>query len=170
MIAAFIDKINVVDIWRDHLRTFVDAGNDQRRASDYLLFYALPAVPVVALAYFGVNISIETTDVLATSLSVLAGLLFNLIVLLHSLDLKKWEAPRGAAVKQLFWELHSNIAYAIMVALVTLVPLVAATYFQAGLVRRALGYVVAYLGLHFILTMGMVLKRTDTMLQLKKDN
>lgn len=166
MIATLLDKINVWDIITGHLRTLRDASEAKASWYDYALFYVGPILPVVVMATYGVRLTDTTISVLATSLSILAGLLFNLLVLLHTLQPPQRGEPHDGIVKKLVQELHVNIAYSIVVSLLTILPLIVASYYgQHDMRRTALGQLAIYLCIHFGLTMGMVLKRMNAMLQ-----
>lgn len=166
MIATLLDKINIVDIVAEHVATLRDVSTGRRNLYDYALFYAIPIAPVLGMTIYSVRLTDSTIAVLATALSILAGLLFNLLVLLHTLPITERGAQFDGLVKRLLRELHANIAYSIVVSLITLLPLVIASYYGPDDWRRTLmGLVAIYLSVHFSFTMGMVLKRMDTMLQ-----
>ena len=115
MISMLLQKIDVRDIVVGHLKTLRDASTSKASAYDYVLFYVVPIVPALALVYFGVKLTDGTIAVLATALSILAGLLFNLLVLLHTLTWEKRGDPFDREVDELMAQLHVNIAYAIVV-------------------------------------------------------
>lgn len=168
MIGTLLAKVDVRDIWTDHVATLRDASTGKRSWWDHGLFFVVPAVAIAFVAYVGVPFTDTTIGVMATALSVMAGLLFNLLVLLHTLQPPAKGEPFDSRVRTLRDELHANIAYAIMVSLITLLPIMFASYHGASDPRRTIaGYLVAYLALHFVLTMGMVLKRMNAMLQLR---
>ena len=168
--ADFFRKINMVDIFSQHLDTLRDVSARSRSASDVVLFYVSPLVPLVGLVFYEVKFADATITALATSLSIMAGLLFNLLVLLHSLGWPKFEDPIGANVAQLRRELHANICYAIVIALVAMVPIVIGSYYGYQDWRRTIsGDVTAYLAIHFVLTMGLILKRIEALLTHRLD-
>lgn len=160
-------KINLVAIVAEHFRSLRDVTTKKVLPTDIGLFYVVPVLPLFGMLYYSVKLTDSTISVLATALSILAGLLFNLLVLLHTLSIPSTEDPNYAKLLTRFInELHANIAYSIVVSLLTLVPLVWASYYGPDDLRRTtLGDVSVYLSGHFALTMGMVLKRMDTMLK-----
>jgi hypothetical protein len=163
---VLLSKINVWDIIAEHFKSLRDASSDKASTPDVLLFYAAPVVPVVVLAAYGVRLTDSTISVLATALSILAGLLFNLLILLHSLHIEPRDADYDKLMSRFRGELHANIAYAIVVSLVALIPLVIGSYYGPLDWRRTgCGVLAIYLTIHFVLTMAMVLKRMDAMLQ-----
>jgi hypothetical protein len=163
---VFLSKINVWDIIIEHFKSLRDASTAKTSVPDILLFYASPIAPVVVMAAYGVKLTDSTISVLATALSILAGLLFNLLVLLHSLQIPPRDADYDRMMKRFMSELHANVAYAIVVSLVALIPLVIGSYYGPDDWRRtSCGILAVYLTVHFALTMAMVLKRMDTMLQ-----
>jgi hypothetical protein len=165
-VEAIVSKINVYDIIVEHVHSLRDASTSKTSTADLFVFYAVPAIAVAAMAIYRVKLTDSTITVLATALSILAGLLFNLLILLHSMQVPPRDADFDRLMKRFTSELHANIAYAIVVSLVTLVPLVVASYYGPNDLRRTVcGMVAVYLTVHFALTMAMVLKRMDAMLQ-----
>lgn len=163
--SGVLNKINVWDIIVEHFKSLRDADSGKASKTDVALFFAGPIAPLVVIVAFGMRLSDSTISVLATALSILAGLLFNLLVLLHSLETAPRDPAFNKLMKRFAKELHANIAYAIVVSLIALIPLVIASYFDLKDWRRtAFGVVAVYLAVHFTLTMAMVLKRMDAML------
>ena len=166
MSTTFLGKINLADILHEHFATLIDTNTDKSSLTDRLLFFVGPAIPVAVMVVYSVKLTEGTISVLGTALSILAGLLFNLLVLLHTLTMPHRGQPFDRSVALLQRQLHANVAYAILVALIALVPLVVASYFGPLDLRRSVtGYIAIYLAIHFALTMGMILKRMDTLLQ-----
>lgn len=162
------EKIDVRSIVAGHWRTLVDDSSKRLLVADVMLFYVLPlSVPAVLLGG-GTVVSAQAANVMVTAISIMAGLLFNLLMLLHGLSWRKPEHPLPRSVKRLAAQLYSNIAYAILVSLVGLVPLMVVANYEPQ--HRTAGRVVGsaaalYLVTHFALTLGMVLKRIHTLLQ-----
>lgn len=113
---AFLNKINVRHIVSEHVETLREYGSNRRNWPDFLVFYALPIIALILMLAYGIQLTDSTIDVLATALSVLAGLLFNLLVLLHTLTFPPHGEPYDGKVKRLHSELHANIAYSILVS------------------------------------------------------
>ena len=155
-----LSRINVIDIVREHFRTLKD-DRDGSSWRDALLFAGGPAIGVILEIVYSVQLSDTVLTVLATALSIIAGLLFNLLVLLHTLPWdRRVEEPWKSQFRKALEEIHLNLAYAIVVSLVALVPLaVASNYPLNSLGRLGWGWVTSYLSIHFVLSMLMVLKR-----------
>src|ERR1043166_3204386 len=161
---SILSKVDVRAIWGNHLATLRDERTGKTSVSDILLFFGTPATVALALFLIDVRVSTDALNVLTNALAILAGLLFNLLVVLQSV---RWppDHPLKKTALQLATESYNNIAYAIVVSLLTLVFLVpAANYPPASTGRLVLGTVAAFLVMHFALTMFMVLKRMHAML------
>ena len=159
-------KIDIRDILANHFNTLVDDRTERRSIPDIGFFYGLPLLLVAAFVYFGVRLSDDAIPVLTNALAILAGLLFNLLVLLHGFSWPKDFDSVQKRARRLIEQVYSNVAYSIIVALTALVPLtVAANYPVATRGRMLAGTLAIWLVVHFALTMIMVLKRMHVMLQ-----
>jgi hypothetical protein len=163
---SILEKINVADIVGEHFASLRQEGSPRTSWDDVALFYGLPAAIVAGFIIAGTQLSSGTIGVLTTALSVIAGLLFNLLVLLHSMKWTETREPFAGQLKRFLNQLHANIAYAIVIALLTIAPLVIGSNFEGnspgGLICA---YLAIYMAVHFGLTMLMVLKRMHIALQ-----
>jgi hypothetical protein len=159
-----IQKVNVWEIVRGHWKTLED-DRDQGRFGDVFVFYLLPLILVIAFAYRGIFLSIGAMGVLTNALAIMAGLLFNLLVVLQGLSAST--RVRNDRVRDFTRNVYDNIAYAIVVSIVALIPLALAANVESPtrLVFRVSCWIAMWLVLHFGLTLVMVLKRMYKMLQ-----
>lgn|SRR5574341_829090 len=159
-----ITKIDIRDIIRDHFATLTDNESGRRSIADQFLFFGVPVLGSGALLVLEICPSDTAVNVLITSLSIFAGLLFNLLVLIAGLADRR-SAPTGEADSRLMMRsIYSNIAYALLVSLVTLVPLGFYAMTVDATVRTVLAGVAYFLLGHFMLTLLMVLKRMHALL------
>lgn len=170
MALPFIDKIDPTPICAQHWATLVDDNTGATRPRDVVLFYGVPAVLAVALAWYGVRLSDSALGILTNALALLAGLLFNLLVLLHGLVWPPKDHPMQQTAQRLGSHVYANIAYSILISLVALLPLAVASNYERGQSGRSVaGLIAVALVSHFGLTMFMVLKRMTTMLRAEFD-
>lgn len=169
MSLVLLQKIDVRSIIAGHWRTFVDESTGQRAMGDFITFYGIPAGVTALAIWQGIGLANTAVTVLTTAMSMLAGLLFNLLGLLQAMpapDVAQHAIPGTA--RRLAIQTYSNIAYAILVALGTIVPLMTvANYPQTeplALGRQIASATAIYLLVHFVLTLCMVLKRMHVML------
>lgn len=165
-----VKKINVAPILSGHFATLEDQRNPRpnTKLGDVFVFYGLPLIGTLVMMWFRVTLSDTTISVITTALSILAGLLINLLVLMHSLAWDKHEDPQRSKVFKVLHQLHANISYAILISLLAVVPLVVAGNYDVQAFhwhRRTYGYVAAGLTMHFGVTMLMIVKRMYLMLQ-----
>lgn len=158
-------KINLFDIFVGHWNTLID-DETHSRVPDVVVFYVVPTAITLGLTYYDIFMRGDAISVVTNALSILAGLLFNLLVLLQTLSASS-RSPRNVRVRAFTQEVYDNIAYAIVISLVALVPVTIASNYDDD---QRLGFRVASavamgLVIHFGLTMVMVLKRMYKLLQ-----
>lgn len=164
-----IGKIDFRAILKDHCRTLDDQNTGKISGPDVVLFFLLPILASALLVGFNLILGKNTGNVLITALAVFAGLLFNLLLLIFDVtnkprpDSEKLNAFKLKYLK----EIYSNIAYAILIALVTIVVvllhfLFITLSFRAGFIFSA--FSIYALTANFVLTLFMVLKRVHILL------
>ncbi len=158
-------KIDLRDVVRDHFRTLVRYPDTRTSPADIVLFVLLPLALAAGAAALHILLSPVAVDVLTNAMAILAGLLFNLLVLIHSLA-RGYQGPTGTADAQnLLQQVYANIAYSILLALLALVPLVfVASAPDARRLAIVASSVALFLVIHFTLTLLMVLKRVHALL------
>lgn len=160
-----INKINIRDIVREHWSTLKDDTTGSQ-ANDVLLFYGVPVAAAAICALLNITLNKDAINVLTNALAIMAGLLFNLLVVLQGLAAAN--AEQNQRVREFAREVYNNIAYAIVASISALIPLaVAAGSLITGWVFLAASAVSIALVLHFALTMFMVLKRMHAMLRIQ---
>lgn len=171
-----IAKINLTAILKAHLDTLIDGSTKESKKSyvDVVVFYAIPAVLSVVGASFLIPSDKSILGILITSLSIFAGLLFNLLVLVMQIIEKK----KGDFVfKNVQKATYANISYAILISLVTSAVLLIPYFVEPerdpnlynNLINNAVSIIpiearifwgiVYFLLINFALTMAMILKR-----------
>lgn len=182
-------KINILNIIKDHISTLKDFDNDTYSITDLSIFFILPFITSLIIIYLNMILSNELVNVLVMSLSVFAGLLFNLLVLVYDIMSKPNSSNKllkGTLLKQLY----SNISFGILISVLTVFLLIVfslMTNSQIGATDKTImisiqplininavsqainqeipiiNYIVAffiyYLVLIFIMTLFMILKR-----------
>lgn len=160
-------RINVWAIVRDHVRTLKDADDDRYSAADLVLFVVVPGALAGGLWYLGISLTREAVNVLITSLSVFAALLFNLLLLIYDIVRKPPERGELQGFKKLFLQqVYANISFCILISLVAVIVLVI-SYLELPwpVLTHLVAAVIYYLLLLFILTLFMVLKRVHVLLK-----
>lgn len=163
-------KVNVGLIVKDHWRTLYDvpAGRSRPSTGDILTFYFVPAVAGALLYWSGVRLPDETVAVLVTAYAVLAGLLFNLLVLTHRIARDVLSSNVPDDYRRLLREVYTNISYAVLIAFLTLLLLIAIAVVADRYRAPLEGFGFFALG-HFLLTMLMVVKRAHVVLRKEFD-
>ena len=196
-----LDKINITNIIKDHLNTLKDFKEVKKKGGDFksapyckedlLIFFILPLLISIILIVFNLLLNRELANVLITSLSVFAALLFNLLLIIYDVS-KKNDITRDKHT--LIGQIYANISFSIFIAIVTIVLLIIfflstgniydqhlnlnsnnttltnatsvdITYFNSPLIASYLfSFITYYLIVLFVLTLFMVLKRINLLL------
>lgn len=165
-----IGKIDFRAVVRDHFATLVNENTQRQSGADFILFYLVPIVLAMALLHSHLIFGKTMGNVLITALAVFAGLLFNLLLLIFDIANK----PRPDSDKltpnkiRFLKEIYSNIAYAILISLLTIIVVLVhflffTLSFKSGLFFSA--FLVYILTGNFVLTLLMVLKRIHILLR-----
>lgn len=161
------EKLDLTDVVRDHYRTLVDHGTGKRDIGDLVVFTMVPVLVATYCAGLVGSMPASTSSMLITALSIFAGLLFNILVLIHALSLKSL-APTGAdEARRMLQEIYANTAYAVLVALMAIAALTLGGIGGDGVSRRIADFAAITLSVHFTLTLMMVLKRLHRLLMLE---
>lgn len=157
-------KLDVRQIVGDHIRTLVDQRTDRTSTWDLVVFFVLPALLSALIVCAGIRLDDTQTTVLITALSVFAALLFNLLLLTHSI-VKQPTGERRAPRKRLLREVYANISFAILIAVLAIIVLLAGVLFRGEAIALWSSATVYFLVMTFLLTLFLVLKRIHVMLR-----
>ena len=149
------DKINVSKIVRSHLDTLQNDNTKKPGLDDYLTFLVLPAVVAGVLIWLPVHLNERATNIIITSLSILVGLLFNVIVLLFDLVTKD---GKRSLKNRILKEVLANITFSVLLAIVSILFTLLASLPQPAVVG-VVEFCLYFLLGQFLLTCLMVLKR-----------
>ena len=158
------DKINVAKIVRDHVATLKSFETDKYRSSDFILFFFFPLLLSGILVYFKFILGKDFINILATSLSIFAALLLNLLLLIYDILRKSDKTDINYKLKATFLkEIYANISFCILISILTIVFLIIASLDIKEL-ESILAFVIYSLVFVFVLTLFMVLKRVHILL------
>lgn len=163
-------KISPKDIVADHFDTWQDRKTGKWSLKDFGAMLVVPLLAGGAMAWFDLRV-VEFGEFIAGA-AVLTGFAFGLLVFIFQLRLESVRdgtAPSGGVLASLLNELFTNVAYAILVGLATVVSLVVAGAVGQPLaagevvvseIGKWASAVVIFLSSHFVMTLLMCLKRT----------
>lgn len=164
------EKVNIFRIVKEHFGTLVNVQTKRTNWYDIATFYILPMTLSVSLYIYSVTPTPSVINIVVTSLSIFAALLFNLLVVILAYP----NTPTPPRVDQnvrveYIREIYVNIAYAILVALLTIIFCVVLLALepnqqvqQPDWVNHAYkltAMITQFSFLNFILTLFMILKR-----------
>lgn len=177
------NKINVLQIIKDHFFTLKNNQNDKLSLADVATFILLPLVISVLLVQLKIYLNDGVSNALITSFSVFSALLFNLLLLIYGLVEKENERAKREKEKtypsqddldrirtkvSILREVYSNISFCILISIVTTIALLinflkTDSCIVLGINTCSFQWLLAlfvyYLTSQFLLTLFMVLKR-----------
>ena len=153
------EKINILKIIKNHLKTLVNDNDKKPDFSDWLVFLLIPLFSAGVLTYFDVKLSDKLTNLVITTLSILVGLLFNVVVILF--DIIKRDNSKNLK-NRLLEEILTNISYSIFISLI-IIFFTVLSFFDNYIWLKIMLFITYFLLTHFSLTILMILKRVYTL-------
>jgi len=150
-----LDKINITKIIKKHIKTLKNYKTEKLGFDDLLTFIIFPLVGTSILLYFDIGLNDKATNIIITTLSILVGLLFNVIVIIF--DIVKRDSTLRIKNK-LLEELLTNISYSILLSLF-IIAFTLLTYIENDLSKQIFTGVVYFLIGNYFMTVLMILKR-----------
>lgn len=148
-------KINVGRILAGHFKTLRNHNTGKVEFDDVFTFLILPIIGASTLSCFGIQLNDSATNIIITTLSILVGLLFNVIVIIF--DIIKRDSSKKMK-NELLNELLTNISYSIVISIL-IICVTLLTYIDIATIRSVATWVVFLLIGNYFLTVLMILKR-----------
>jgi hypothetical protein len=152
--------IDLIPIVKDHFNTLRSHSTNRIMWSEVVFFYGTPVILGGASCTLGWKIG-GVGNILA-SFAILAGLLFNLLVLLFDVAAKARQAGGPGDQNdrlKLAKQMQANVTYALLTALAAAGILGVASGMGMEKVNRWLSGILLILFAHFILTLLMIMRR-----------
>lgn len=160
-------KINIAQIVTDHLATLRNEGTGKVSLFDIAIFIALPITFAVAYYASGWKFSENATNLVITGMSIFAGLMINVLVLIYTVALNtKTEdetAEEAIIEKRFLRQIFANISFSITTS-VFIVVFVGISFFTGSKAQEILSAIVVFMLTNFLLTLLMTLKRLHILL------
>ncbi len=159
------DKINISRIVKDHLATIKNYKTGKISLNDIVLFFLFPII-ISFIIVFNFILCKDIINILITSFSIFAALLFNLLLIIYDIINKHFnKEDRNLKLKKAFLkEIYSNISFSILVAIVIIVLCLSLFIINKIPYRYFIEFIIYYVIVLFILTLFMVLKRIHSLL------
>ena len=148
-------KVRVGSIISNHFRTLTNHNTKKFEWDDIFTFLVVPAIASVLLLYLGIGLSDSATNIIITTLSILVGLLFNVIVIIF--DIIKRDASKKLK-NEVLNQLLTNISYSILLS-IFIIAITLFTYVEISAIEMVSTAIVYFLIGNFFLTVLMILKR-----------
>ncbi|MBQ0849337.1 hypothetical protein J8N05_14100 [Streptomyces sp. BH-SS-21] len=152
--------IDLVPIIKDHFQTLRSHATNQIMWGEVSFFFGAPAL-LGALSVF-LNWKVQGVGNILAAFAILAGLLFNLLVLLFDVAAKAAQAGGLGAQNtrlKLAKQLQANVTYALLIALAASGILGVASGMGMEKINCWLSSVLIVLLAHFLLTLFMIMRR-----------
>jgi hypothetical protein len=148
--------VDVVPIVKDHFSSLRSERTEKYMWDAVVLFYGVPP----ALGALGILLEWRVAGIgnILAAFALLAGLLFNLLVLLFDVAGKAQSSSDGRKLK-LAKQMQSTVTYALLVSLVTVVVLGVESGMGVERIDRWVSGTLIALFAHFVLTLMMLLRR-----------
>lgn len=170
-----IVKFSIWKIIADHFKTLKNAESKKYRPLDFITFFFIPiAVGAVTTYYYGLLLNAGIINVLLTSLSVFAALLFNLLLLVFGIvqrndQAKKEEEKEESKITKIRFEflkeIYANISFCILLTVITIaILLVAFIGIDSERLKKTLSFVTYSFTAIFLFTLLMILRRVHALL------
>lgn len=162
-------KINISDVLYDHFRTLRNERTGKVSVADILTFVGLPLLVSGLFWVYAYRLSDAAIPTIITALSIFAGLMINVLVLIYSVSQNVSEITRFRSQedvnseKHFLREIFANISYSILVCVVSVIILIVVMWFT-GQVRVVLSALAIGLIVNFVLTLMMTVKRIHYLL------
>ena len=161
-------KINPKSIITDHLQTLINHRTGKPMKTDYIVFFGIPLIiALIFVCLFKISLDQKAGNILITSLSIFAALLFNLLLLVYDIVRKEEKNPLIIkALKQVF----ANISFSIFISIVTVFLLLIDFFFNdiinswCYIIASCFDFIIYWFVALFTLTLLMILKRIHNLL------
>lgn len=162
-------KVNITDIFLDHISTLKDNRTGKLSRSDVFVFFLLPLFVSITLVYFGFLIEKQFATILLAGFSAFAALLLNLLLLIFDIADKVKKSEKDVNIFfNLLEEIYINISFCISMSVLLIIII---SGFFLGIENSIFLCLISFFGyfisLVFILSLLMVLKRIYRLLSTK---
>lgn len=151
----YFKKIDISKIVENHFATLQNANSKKAAFDDYLTFLIVPLIVTSVLLYFKAFFSTDALNIVISTLSILVGLLFNVVVLIF--DIIKRDSSnkiKNIVLKQIL----SNIAFTILISIIAII-FTLLTFINNFYCKIIFNSILFFLLTNFGLTVLMILKR-----------
>lgn len=160
-------KINISQIVFDHLATLRNESTGKISATDILMFLLVPLLLAVISYWWGWSLSKDATNLVVTAMSIFAGLMINVLVLIYTVALNtkpdEETVEEAELEKRFLCQIFANISFSICTS-VLIVVVLSFSYFLEAKAQLVVSSIACFLLGNFLLTLLMTLKRLHILL------
>jgi hypothetical protein len=159
-------KIEFFQLIKDHIETLVDDGDRTPSISDYAFFIGLPAALAAISAMVGITLEGDAASLAVSALSILAGLLINVLVLLYTVQVVGPTDTEKKEQQELISQVNKNLLFEILISGVSVGAICLIPFASEPLDLIVSTMSVFLMGV-FSLTLLMIMKRLKVLLGLR---
>lgn len=161
-----LDRVGFGALIVAHLKTLRSYRTRRYRVRDLAFFFVLPAAVATAIVIFDISI-LPITDMIVIVVSIFAGLLFSLLILVYESALRQREpGVRETIRRDLLEQAYANTAFAILIAvptvLTTLLPRLSKPGSWPEMIYSAIA---VFLFGVFLLTLLLIIRRVGALMR-----
>jgi hypothetical protein len=160
------DKIEFLQLVRDHIGTLVDDDREKPSISDYVFFLGIPVGLAGLSAYIGIVLAGDAASLIVSALSILAGLLINVLVLLYTVQLVGPTETEKKEQQELIAQVNKNLLFEILISGLAIGSICLIPFASEPLNLIVSTFSVFLMGV-FVLTLLMIMKRLKVLLNLR---
>lgn len=159
-------KISLKRIFKDHFKSISTAGTGKVDISDIVTFVIIPFLIASVLTYFCLLLDNNSISIIIGALSILVGLLFNVLVLVFDMVRKDKLASNKNTVLH---EVLANISFTIIISVFGIIS-TAFALFDHCWVKITANWITYALLSEFLMTFFMIMKRMYALLEFEMNS
>lgn len=159
-------KIEFFQLIRDHIETLVDDCSASPSFSDYAFFIGIPAALAAVSAFIGITLTGDAASLAVSALSIMAGLLINVLVLLYTVQVVGPTDTEKKEQQELITQVNKNLLFEILISGVAVCAICLVPFAVKPLDLIVSTFSVFLMGV-FVLTLLMIMKRLKVLLSLR---
>lgn len=163
-------KINVIPVLKGHLATLKNRDRTRYLYGDLIGFYGIPLVAAIIAFILDIHIRARYVDVGIIAHTIFIPLLVNVLFLIYSIK-DRGKTDEHPKRKRLLDELYQNVAYTVLISILSLVSLSIQVISSLPCWLRSVNQALIFMFLiHLLLLILMIVKRTYILLQTELDD
>ncbi|MBN1315169.1 MAG: hypothetical protein JXA42_06870 [Anaerolineales bacterium] len=165
-----MSRFSIINIIKDHLKTLCNFKSGKTNWFDVIVSLIVPIIlAIIVVCTNLIRLDNQAIDILVTSLSIFAALLFNLLLLIYDIVSRGTNNQRPLVPKFL-GEIYSNVSFSILLSVLAVILLMGAYFVlkiptNLSFIGKLIDVAVFSLIGQFLFVLLMILKRIHAVLK-----